>query len=62
MTLFKTHYKTLLTGPILKQKFVIIQYLNTFQPSAVFHIGTSNLISCANHATGFYMKHDAGLK
>ena len=35
---------------------------NQFQSSVAFHIETSHLIWTTNHMTGFYMKHNTGLK
>ena len=35
---------------------------NPFQPSVAFHIETRNLFCRANQMTGFYMKHNTGLK
>ena len=36
--------------------------LNSYQPRAAFHIGTSHLICSANQVTGFCMKCNPGLK
>ena len=36
--------------------------LNSFQPSAAFHIEMSHLICSANHMTGFYTKCKIELK
>ena len=33
-----------------------------FQPSIAFHIETSRLFCSAKQMTGFYMKHNTGLK
>ena len=45
------------------RKFYITSILfNPFQPSVVFHIKTSHLFCSAKQMTGFYMKHNTGLK
>ena len=35
---------------------------NSFQPNVAFHIETSHLFCFAKKMTGFYMKHNTGLK
>ena len=38
------------------------KYFNPSQPSAAFHIETTDLFYIANQMTGFYMKCNSGLK
>ena len=47
------------TNPILGGSDFAI---NPLQPRVAFHIGTSHLIYNANQITGFYMKHNIGLR
>ena len=37
-------------------------FVQPFQPSVAFHIETSHLFCSAKQMTGFYMKHNTGLK
>ena len=39
-----------------------LKQFNPFQPSIAFHIETSHLFCRANQVTGFYIKHNTGLK
>ena len=41
---------------------VVSIYFNPFQPSVAFHIETSHLFCKAKQVTGFYMKHNTGMK
>ena len=38
-----------------------MKWINPFQPSATFHIETSNLFCSSKQMTGFYMKRNTGL-
>ena len=41
---------------------IIYKYVNPYRPSVVFHIETSHLFCRAKEMTGFYIKHNTGLK